>query len=146
MRLLLDTNVLLLYLVGQIRPSQIGVKRLSSFTAEDFLKVAEWAAEFPRKHVSLPNILTEASNLLGDAKQGFTPGIVALAKYVADLDEEYVPSLEVVGSKEYFVLGLTDAAIYKFADKGVCVISADYHLCSRLRAKNIDARNPLNFR
>ena len=91
MRLLLDTNVLLLLVVGLLRRDRIGGKRLEKFTDGDFLKVAGWAAEFP-KHVSLPNILTETANLLGDARQELVlGGLEALATYVSKLDEVYVP-------------------------------------------------------
>lgn len=146
MRLLLDTNVLLLLLTGIVRPDRIGGKRLEQFISDDFLRVASWAAEVP-DHISLPNILTEASNLLGDERQELWPGgRQALAQYVSSVDEVYVPSQRVVARAEYLRLGLTDAAIYDLADKQVCVVSVDHHLCNRLNLNGVDVRNPFHFR
>lgn len=146
MRLLLDTNVLVLFLAGLVRPDRIGGKRLEKFIAEDFLRVAEWAGDLP-DHISLPNILTEASNLLGDERQELWPGSrQALANYVSNVDEVYVPSQRVAAGPEYLRLGLTDAAIHDLADNEVCVVSVDHHLCNRLNLNGVDVRNPFHFR
>ena len=105
MKLLLDTNVLLLFLVGILRPDRIGGKRLENFTTDDFLRLVKWANEVPR-HISLPNILTETSNLLGDSKQSLVDGGgAALAKYVEKLEDVYVPSRRVVNGLAYDVWG-----------------------------------------
>ena len=146
MKLLLDTNVLLLLLVGLLRADRIGGKRLEKFTSDDFRRVLEWAAEYP-KHISLPNILTEASNFLGDSKQELVKGGQgALAKYIATLEEVYVPSLDVVWGAAYGAIGLTDAAILYLADFKICVVSVDYNLCNRLALEGVEVRNPFNFR
>ena len=146
MRLLLDTNVLLLLLVGLLRPDRIGGKRLEPFIQADFQIIANWAAEIP-VHISMPNILTEASNFLGDGKQELVSGgRCALAKYIVGLEEIYLPSRSIVAGPEFMRLGLTDAAIHSLADKDVCVVSVDHHLCNRLGLKGVDVRNPLNFR
>ena len=146
MKLLLDTNVLLLFLVGLLRPDRIGGKRLENFTGDDFSKVVEWVREVPR-HVSLPNILTETSNFLGDSRQQLVEGgSSALANYIQRLDEVYVPSRKVVAGSFYHDLGLTDAAILGLANRSVCVVSVDYNLCNRLSLEGVEVRNPFNFR
>ena len=146
MKLLLDTNVLLLFLIGLLRPDRVGGRRLDRFILDDFYRVADWADEVSA-HVSLPNILTEASNLLGDAKQELVDGgRTALAKYIATLDEIYVPSRRIAGGSEFIDFGLTDAAILYIANNRIRVVSVDHHLCNRLSLKGVDVRNPFHFR
>ena len=148
MKLLLDTNVLLLLLLlaGSVLPGHIANKRLRQFIWEDYLLIANWAAEIPR-HLSIPNILTEVSNFVGDEKQELFQGArAALKAYVSGLEEIYVPSQKVVETENYLRLGLTDAAIYERSDEQICVVSTDYNLCNRLNEKGVDVRNPFNFR
>lgn len=142
MRLLLDTNVLLLLIVGTLQPKAIGRKRLQDFDDEDFAIVAEWAQNTP-SHISTPHILTEVSNWLGSGKQLWIEGGTKhLAAYIARLDEIYVPARNLVTDPEFHLLGLADSAIHHLADRATRVISVDYHLCNRLALKGVDVLNP----
>lgn len=146
MRLLLDSNVLLLLIVGSIRSDRIGGKRLREFDDADFSLVAKLASE-ASGHVSTPNILTEVSNLLGSGPQQLVEGGVAeLAVYVAGLDEIYEPSRRLIALPEFDALGLTDTGIFWLADSNTRVVSVDHHLCGRLIKKGVDVINPRNFR
>lgn len=146
MRLLLDTNVLLLLIAGTLKPNVIGRKRLQDFDEEDFAIVAQCAQSTPN-HVSTPHILTEVSNLLGSGKQLWVKGGTEhLAEYIAMLDEIYVPANDLVTCPEFHMLGLADTAIHYLADTAMRVISMDYHLCNRLTLKGVDVINPRHLR
>jgi hypothetical protein len=61
--LLVDTNLLLLYLVGKTNPDRIrNFKRTSRYTVEDFELLDEIMGQF-KTLVTTPHILTELSNL-----------------------------------------------------------------------------------
>ena len=146
MRLLLDTNVLLLLIAGTLRPGIIGQKRLQNFDEEDFALVAN-LAQSTSSHVSTPHILTEVSNFLGSGKQLLVEGgSNYLANYIALLDEIHVPARDLVTCAEFHTLGLTDAAIHQLADTATHVISVDFHLCNRLALKGVDVVNPRHSR
>ena len=147
MRLLLDTNVLLLVIVGQLKPSLIGThRRLKDFDQDDFVLVDQLSAQ-TLQHISTPHILAEVSNFLGSGSQELVDGgTSAMADYIAVLDEIYAPARDLAATIEFHALGLTDAAIYHLAQSDTRVISMDFHLCNRLAAKEIDVINPRHFR
>ena len=146
MRLLLDTNVLLLWLVGLVNPAAIGKKRLKNFDATDFLLVKEWAAQTDR-HISTPHVLSEVSNFLDSGERELVRGgIDQFKEYVSRLEEIHQPAKDVVWTAEFDQLGLTDTAILHLARSDTRVISVDFHLCNRLAAKGVEALNPYNFR
>ncbi|MCY7357876.1 MAG: hypothetical protein LH609_10485 [Rudanella sp.] len=61
--LLLDTNLLVLLVIGQYDPKRInGHKRLQSYTSEDYDLLLGFMSLF-RTFATTPNILTEVSNL-----------------------------------------------------------------------------------
>lgn len=147
MRLLLDTNVLLLWIVGLLKPSLIGThRRLKDFDGDDFVLVNQLATQVPQ-HISTPHILAEVSNFLGSGPQQMVAGgTSALADYIVLLDEIYTPARDIAATPEFHALGLTDAAIHHLAQSDIRVISMDFHLCNRLAEKGIEAINPRHFR
>lgn len=147
MRLLLDTNVLVLFIVGLIRPEEIGkAKRVQEFDRDDFDLIAHWASQ-TREHISTAHVLAETSNFIGSGHQEITKGACeALGAYVANLTEIPFPAKGIVSTEEYRSLGLTDAAVFLLSERNTRVISTDFHLCNRLAAKGVDAINPRHFR
>ena len=144
-RVLLDTNVLLLFLVGNGAPDRLTWKRLARFDLADVLRLNREIGR--RRHVSLPNILTEVSNFLGSGRQEAMPGAAALlAAYCLGLQEVYVKSSEVVADAVYGRLGLTDTAIYRMAETDTKVVTADYELAERLRLRGIKTLNLMHFK
>ena len=67
--LLLDTNVLVLFVVGQSRPDSIGGKRLEKYTAAHFQTMCRVVAASKRVIIT-PHVLAETSNLIGLALYG----------------------------------------------------------------------------
>lgn len=115
-KVLIDTNLLVLFIAGALKPSLIGHhRRLRSFSTEDFNRLNRMVREY-HVHVSTPNVLTEASNLLGSEHQQITQGAAeALCLYAAGLDEIYQPSRDIMRETAYTKLGLADATILQTA-------------------------------
>lgn len=147
MRLLLDTNLLVLWIVGLARPDSVGThRRLRSFDIDDFVIVDKLARE-TKSHVSTPHVLAETSNLLGSGHQQIVSGCAgALNRYIGQLDEVFTPAKTLAEIPEMLELGLTDTAIYHLGQDDVLVASADFHLCSRLSGKGVHVVNPRHFR
>ena len=92
-RILLDTNPLVLWIVGNLDSSRIGARRLEAFEY-DHLTILNEIEERLNKHVSTPNILTEASDLIGSGHQQLCKnGAKALGLFIEQLDEIYIPSI-----------------------------------------------------
>jgi hypothetical protein len=110
-RIALDTQLLLLLLAGETGCRlDHGSPRLKQYRAVDYQLLVEVLVG--QSYVTIPNVLTEVSNLIGrEFKDDFNDRMRrALGAFVARADESYVPSLEAVGRPEYRWLGLTDAA------------------------------------
>lgn len=146
MRLLLDTNVLLLWIVGSLRLDAVGKKRLGVFDTDDFALVEGLAAK-TQKHISTPHILAEVSNFLGSGRQQVVEGGTGfLARYIAALDEIYLEAQTVALTPEFHAIGLTDASILHLAQTDTRVVSIDFYLCNLLALKGVDVINPRNLR
>jgi hypothetical protein len=146
LRLLLDTNVLLLLIAGQSDPRAIGGKKLKNFDLQDF-RLVQSVAQSSRRHISTPHILTEVSNHLGDERQPLvTGGSIEFAQYINALEEIHVPARALILVPEFHALGLTDTAIFHLVETDTKVVSVDFHLCNRLEAKGIKVVNPRNSR
>lgn len=147
MRLLLDTNVLVLWIVGNINPTLIGQhRRLREFDGED-LEIVNALALQSEDHISTPHVLAETSNFIGSGLQEMVKGGgTALTDYIGFLNEIHIPAQIIAATPAMMSLGLTDSGVLHLADENTCVISMDFHLCNRLSQKGVQAINPRNFR
>ena len=137
---LLDTNLLLLFLVGGSDPARLQWKRLASFDHDDLVWLVKRVGKRP--HVSLPNILTEASNLLhGRERETFAGASELLGAFAQRLSELYVPSRDAVRDPAYLRLGLTDAAICLMAQDNVEVMTEDHDLAGVLSGRRVRVTN-----
>lgn len=97
--LLVDTNLLLLYLVGTTNKKRIlNFKRTQTYTIEDFDLLSRFMAEF-KTLITTPHVLTEVSNLgnlQGQERAAFRSSFVSM---IACSREHYNESrLVVAGS------------------------------------------------
>jgi len=142
----LDANLLLLYFAGIDDPRAIArSKRLAACSEQDFNLLAALILRFKRL-VTLPNILTEVSILaLHDLGMGkawlYAYFRVITAIVEVRIEEEYIPSRNVVGNEEFPRLGLTDIAIGEVSRGKYLVLSADLGLVKYLSGANIDVLN-----
>ena len=145
-RVLLDTNTLLLFIVGNVEPSRLGGKRLERFDVDDLERLNGFLAE-PVIHVSLPNILTEVSNFVGSGNQHWGDEILnAFAAFCHSVDEKYEPSAEVSAEPLFASLGLTDTAILRIARDRIKVFTVDHNLANRLSQLGIEVVNLMHFK
>lgn len=139
----------MLYISGSLRPDLVGQRKTKKHTPEVFQRlIAE--LNFSHIHISLPNILTEASNHLGSGRQQAVPNAAeALAAYIARLEEIYQPSRNLIGISEYLEVGLADAAVIscvpRLISEKVRVFTEDYELYNRLSGYDVDCLNIMHW-
>lgn len=140
--LLVDTNLLLLYLVGEVEPRLVpAFKRTREYTVDEFLLVKAIVESFSVV-ITTPNILTEVSNLAGHLEGKWQPRFFAiLAERVKTLQEEYVPARQAVGAAIFQKLGLTDSAILLACQSGYLAFTADFPLANYLETNRLDVIN-----
>jgi hypothetical protein len=139
--LVLDTNLLLLLIVGGARRELVGKGRLNMFSGEDFDTISAIVSRFSVV-TTTPNILTEVSNL-ADALTGIHRDayIASFVNNLPLLSERYVPSHGLVGSAIFNLFGLSDAAIAEIASRELLVITMDLPLYQYLSAMELDVLN-----
>ena len=146
--LLLDSNALVLLMVGLLDRAQLGRhRRVRAFDTVDFSHVQNIARRFER-HVSVPTVLSEASNLLQSDSGGIVPNAGrTLATYIDALEEIYEPSKSLVVRPQFLKLGLADAAIADAAVRhDLTVVTTDHALHGALTALRVNAVNLFHLR
>lgn len=139
--LLIDTNLLVLLIVGRFSPDLISRhKRTRKYSIEDFELLLRIATNAPSL-VTTPNVLTEASNLLDDDER--LQRILALL--VNQAQETFVESRTACAQPEFPRLGLADAAILE-ASAGHGVLTDDLGLYLALQDRGIESWNFNHFR
>jgi hypothetical protein len=124
LRLLVDTNLLLLYFVGGFRRELIrSFKRTHEFSEDDFVLLAQIMHYFGRV-TTTPHILTEVSNFLS---QHHEPERSALLKFLGDSivnwNEENLPAKRLVRACYFPRFGLTDAGIIDVSQTSYLVLT-----------------------
>ncbi len=141
-KLLVDTNILLLYIVGSLSLDRIARhKRTATFTIKDYWLLDSLLRNFGGIVVT-PNVLTEVSNLLGHTDKRTSQVLLAwLGSQVAAFDEHYVPSHEAIAAAEFSRLGLTDATILSCPLQDLAVLTDDIHLYLALERRGVEVIN-----
>ena len=132
--ILIDTNLVLLYIVGSIDILQIReFSRTAMFTANDFYKVSKFIDYFDLK-ITTPHVLTEVSNLIGNRQNLPT----LLQTYIEKSKEIFLESSEVSKRNAFFNFGLADTAITETAKGSYLVLTDDRPLYGFLINSQID--------
>ncbi|MEH2172971.1 PIN domain-containing protein [Nostoc sp.] len=147
---LIDTNILLLFLVGSVNQERITkFNRTQQFIPEDYELLLEFIARF-QKLVTTPNILTEVNSLanqLGEPERSQCFALFAqFVKNVALLDEYYIKSLDAVNTEKFVKFGLTDSGILTLSKGKYLVLTDDFKLASYLQSVEVDVINFNNIR
>lgn len=142
-RLLVDTNLLLLYIVGSLNPEKITRhKRTDKFTIEDYKLFLELMRRLGSQIVVTPHILTEVSNLVGQTDERTKRNLMLLlGSLVPVFEERTVSSAEAVRVPEFTRLGLTDSTILYLSEQGVAVLTDDLPLYLALMSRGVEAIN-----
>lgn len=135
--ILVDTNILLLYVIGSFDPVTIyKFSRTSNYTEDDFTRVSKFIDNFDIK-ITTPHILTEASNLIGNRKE-----IQAFLKTFITLSQEiFIPSLAVSSTESFLKFGLADSATVETSQNLYLTLTDDRPLYGYLINRGIDAVN-----
>ena len=127
--IILDTNLLLLFLVGSTSKEYISKhKRLGAYSEMDFDLLIKFLSSASNIFVT-PNILTETSNLIGQIPEpARTKILTVFSNYIKFADERYCESRQAISRKEFIRLGLTDSVIlHEMADSFI-LLTADLDL------------------
>ena len=139
---LVDTNILLLYFVGNFSRQQIPrFKRTLQFTEDDYDRLTGLLTPFD-KIVTTPHILSEVNSLSGQlGEPARTRFFEEFARGITTLDEQYVASAEAAQLDKFPKLGLTDSGIMHLAAKPYLVLTDDFKLYQFLEQAGIDVLN-----
>jgi rRNA-processing protein FCF1 len=146
-RVLLDSNLLLLFLVGGYSLSLIRTfKRVSDYSVQDYRLLVEFLGSF-KILVVTPHVLTEVSNLANSLPQGIkTEWFRSFAELLASqgstpgLREHHIAADAIAKTREFYAFGITDAAI-SLISSDTLVVTADYRLSGTLRKKGVEVLN-----
>jgi hypothetical protein len=141
--LLIDTNLLVLFVVGTAAKEYIAKhKKLTEFTVEDYDRLVKIIARASEVLVT-PNTLTETSNLAAYINEPARSKVLDVLRTViaSAAQERYVPSSVAAERKEFVRLGLADAALLEIAAKDVTLLTTDFDLYNTALKKGAQALN-----
>jgi rRNA-processing protein FCF1 len=139
---LLDANLLLVYLIGMFDPERLNkFKRTAAFAVDDFYLLSQ-LVHFLGRIVTTPNILTEVNSfsnkLSGAVKKAY---YAEFARRIVLMEEHYIASEQVSSSASFERLGLTDLVIETLARDRYLVLTEDLKLTHHLHSLGIAAIN-----
>jgi len=140
--ILVDTNILLLYIVGKTNKRRVPIfKRTDRFAPEDFDTLSKILTKF-QKVITTPSILTEVSNLANqlnepERAQCFT----FFASEIQNIEENYCDSKLASQEPKFLTFGLTDCGIAQISQDKYLVLTDDFPLSNYLTNKGIDTLN-----
>ncbi|MGC4034778.1 MAG: hypothetical protein QM764_02380 [Chitinophagaceae bacterium] len=143
--ILIDTNLLLLLLIGSFDPSQIGKnKRLKKFSESDFRILKKLTILFQEKIVVTTHIITEICNLSDNYNSEIDfKFFVFLKEILSRYLEKQEKSITIIERNEtaFYKLGIADASITDLAKQNTLIITDDLKLYHYISSLNYDAIN-----
>jgi hypothetical protein len=140
---LVDTNLLLLYAVGNYDEGILqrqSFKRTAAYTLEDFHLLGRLMSLFS-KSVTTAHVLTEVSNWVGQlAREDAMACLDKFSNIFTDFQELKFDSLDLATEEQFSYLGLTDTAISKVAAEYL-VLTDDARFVGHLADLGLDALN-----
>ena len=146
--LVVDTNLLLLYLVGLHDPGRIETfKRTRAYSVDDFDLLVYIISQFGGFSTT-PNIITEVSNLVEGVEYDDVPLLTVLRDKIIYREEHYVESRIILSNTdETFVkFGVSDTVLYHLAQANYLILTVDLPLWAFLQNKGLSALNFNNLR
>jgi hypothetical protein len=142
-RVLLDTNLLLLLLIGSFdRERIVRFKRTASFSEFQFDQLVAFLRGFAGV-ITTPHILTEISTLANSLPEHLRrPWGDHLARAASPFIEVFEESNKLMQGEAFPRFGLTDAAIHSLSATTL-ILTDDFRLSGYLRAQQLPV---LNFR
>lgn len=140
---LLDTNIFLLLVIGDLDPSKIAnFKRTRDrFNVRDHKTLKKFLNNF-QKTIVTPHVLTEVSNLLGQIGSPDKEAVFSqFSGLILPAEEIFVPAANFCRETAFMKLGLTDCAIRAVSQNCYLVLTDDSALYQVLQHHQIDAVN-----
>lgn len=136
-----DTNLLLLLMVGRTDPTLIARhKRLQVYDADDFETLDNYVTKFARI-VTTPFVMAETDDFVGRGDDWRQAVAAQLSGFAVAAQEDYVPSERGFIDPASARFGLVDAIVKLVVARGVLLVSDDYRLVSYLAGHGIAAVN-----
>ena len=135
---LIDTNSLVILLVGLIDPKLINKhRRTSIYEEQDFIDLLEFIGDF-KDLIVLPNVWTEVDNLLNnfnrDRKESY---IIHITNTIKSTTEKFLESQSAVNNASFYDLGLTDSLLLEYSKVCKFLITSDSNLSDYAIANGI---------
>lgn len=136
-RVLLDTNVLLLWVVGNTDERYIAQhKRTGAYSIQDFDALSSFLAQAQTVETTT-HVLTETSNLLAQSHHELTQDLFRTYTAVLNLVDEQQPKANVLSQSDSFArLGLADTSLLHQASLGTVLLTSDAELHTTACALN----------
>ena len=148
--LLLDSNILTVYLVGLYDVKRIPeFKRTKGFyTVDDFYLLQKFVALFDNRLVTIPHVLAEVSNLLEGTRYQYGPLLDTLAAYITVAQEVYLPSQATVQQNPslFSRFGLSDVIVGELVKQDYLLLTDDLDFSAYLRNTGLPVINFNNLR
>ena len=144
--ILLDTNLLIVFLIGMFKPELISsFKKTSSYSISDFNLIRNIVLQFNAVHVT-PQILSEVSNSTfhqGIMDPDFSSYVGQLISYAESSNELYYDKNRLISLPRFTQIGFTDVSVMEVAKQTNClVLTDDFILASILEN---EGHNTLNI-
>lgn len=140
-KILVDSNLLLLLLIGSYDPSLIArFKRVEKYSVDDFELLREFVLLFSTV-VTTPHVLTEVSNLANSLGSPVKEHWFGHFRTTLHLFEERPLEARSLSTKdEFLAFGLTDTALFSLCGEAL-LVTEDYRLSGYLQSKNLPVIN-----
>ncbi len=125
----IDSNALVVYILGLINPSLIEThEKTSIYDKDDFIYLQSLL--YNKETVTLPNILTEVDNLLNRFKGEYRRAYaLTFLEFIQKSSEKYLESSIIENDFEMFqYIGLTDLMIFELSKQSDFLITTDSKL------------------
>jgi rRNA-processing protein FCF1 len=141
-RLLVDSNLLVLLVVGRVNPDRIArFKRTCQFSRQDYDLLRAFVSSFESLY-TLTHIMAEVSNLCDLTGQERLLARRVMTEMLCRLNEPSIPSRQAAEEVGFIKLGLTDAAIIAASREHKCsVLTSDFALYQTLWRAGLPAIN-----
>ena len=145
-RVALDTNLLLLFVVGRATGRVLG-SRLKSYSLEDYKLLASQIEPYERI-VTTPHVLTELTNIYDRGIDGDLRRLVGevIGDVIATATECFRPSRSIAVDPEFKRLGLADCAWLLLLESDTDLLTDDLVLYNVARSRGHAAINFTNLR
>ncbi|QWR78006.1 hypothetical protein [Candidatus Magnetomonas plexicatena] len=123
---LLDTNLLLLYLVGYYDPNYIKkFKRTFKYSIEDFYFLKDYIERFD-KIIITPQVLAEIWNFAEKIEVGRFGGfLISSIPQIAYMSENYIEKDRIISEQSFHYIGVTDTSVILTAKALKCLVLTD---------------------